>query len=108
MSKITIPEVRERFQAYHAIHPVWGSLHVVLDDENLSDDIIEACIESAQAEQDTEGATLGRILLQMSWTQRKKLSNLPVPKVEFSKPIAAEETLEDIIAKHGWTLPWLS
>lgn len=72
----TIPQVRERFLDYVYANPVWGSLHIVLSDQNLDDDCVRSCIDYAISEGDEEGEALGRILLKMSRTQRLKLSNL--------------------------------
>ena len=69
----TIPEVIERFRAYHNERLAWGSLHVVLDDTNLSDDSVRGCIEYAQRTGDVEGEALARILLTMSKTQRAQI-----------------------------------
>lgn len=76
MVKPTIPEVRERFAAYHAKHLAWGSLHIVLEDWNVKDRSVQVCIEYAEEHGDEEGAELARILLTMSKTQRKKLSTV--------------------------------
>lgn len=53
---ITVPEVRERFQAYHLEHPGWASLHIVLEDNNINDHHVQWCIECALKEGDLEGA----------------------------------------------------
>lgn len=72
-SKPTIPEVRERFEAYFQKHPTWGSLHVVLDDGNVEDHFVLHARELADVAGDTEGFELADILLAMSKTQRLKL-----------------------------------
>lgn len=74
--KLTIPEVSARFAAYHEKHLAWGSLHVVLDDQNIEDHSVRFCIEAAEKDGDEEGAALGRILLQMSKTQRLKIGGV--------------------------------
>jgi hypothetical protein len=74
--KPTIPEVLDRFKAYHAQHPSWGSLHVVLDDLNLEDYWVECCLQFALSADDGEGYYLVRLLLAMSKTQRRKLARL--------------------------------
>lgn len=71
---ITVPEVKERFREYWLDNPVWGSLHIVLDDFNIHDHHVEHCIETAIERGDIEGEALARILLQMSKSQRLKLS----------------------------------
>lgn len=80
-SKPTIPEVLDRFAAYYHYHDGWWrSLHLVLDDGNVDDDSVRFCIQVAEEKGDSEGAALGRILLQMSKTQRTKLgARLPLP-----------------------------
>ena len=47
MRKPTIPEVRARFQRYHKDNPSWGSLHIVLDDGNVSDGNVAAAVETS-------------------------------------------------------------
>lgn len=75
-AKPTIPEVIERFRAYHRMHPTtWGALHIVLSDGNVADSHVESCIRNAQETGDTEGEELARILLRMSQTQRRKLGS---------------------------------
>jgi len=71
---ITVPDVIDRFKDYHLLNPVWGSLHIVLDDFNVEDSHVQWCIEHAEQTGDTEGAELGKILLQMSKSQRYKLA----------------------------------
>jgi hypothetical protein len=78
MAKPTIPEVIERFREYHRKpgNLAWGSLHIVLDDGNVEDAHVAFCVEHAEAQGDTEGAELARILLAMSKTQRSKIGRL--------------------------------
>lgn len=71
--KPTIPEVVDAFVAYHEREPVWGSLHIVLDDDNVGDDSVRFCIEYAKEKGDAEGQRLAEILLTMSRTQRLRL-----------------------------------
>lgn len=73
---ITVPEVLDRFEAYHLNNPVWGSLHIVLEDFNVHDSHVLLCIEDAERTGDQEGLELGQILLQMSKSQRLKLGRL--------------------------------
>ncbi|MCY1280715.1 hypothetical protein D9M68_19050 [compost metagenome] len=75
-AKITVPEVFERFREYYLSNPAWGSLHIVLADDNVLDHHVEWTIEYAEEEGDKEGAELGKILLQMSKSQRLKLSRI--------------------------------
>jgi hypothetical protein len=64
----------ERFKAYHQKHSAWGNLHVVLDDQNLEDDTVSFCKRTALDENDIEGAELADLLLQMTKTQRGRIS----------------------------------
>jgi hypothetical protein len=75
MSKPTIPDVIDRFRAYHAKpeNSVWGSLHIVLEDMNIKDSSILFCKQWAKDHNDPEGEALADILLTLSWTQRRKL-----------------------------------
>lgn len=76
--KPTIPEVVDRFRAYRS-NPdnfAWGSLHIVLADQNVADDDVAWCYRSAQERGDEEGASLAEILSRMSRTQRLKLSRV--------------------------------
>lgn len=70
----SIPEVLDRFRAYHAKHPTWGALHVILEDGNTSDAIVRDCAEHTKG--DWEGKQLAAILLQMSPTQRGRLAKI--------------------------------
>jgi hypothetical protein len=74
--KPTIPEVLDEFREYLRKNPVWGSLHIVLDDGNVGDDHVRYCLEQARAIGDDEGASLAEILLRMSKTQRIKLGKI--------------------------------
>jgi hypothetical protein len=75
-NKPTVPEVIERFTAYHVEHPAWGTLHCVLDDGNYGDGSVQYAIRWALEEGDVEGEALARILLRMSKTQRSKIARL--------------------------------
>ena len=76
--KPTIPEVIDRFIAYHGLpeNAAWGSLHIVLEDDNVDDSSVRYCIDYALERGDKEGAELAKILLRMSKTQRLKLGRL--------------------------------
>lgn len=73
---ITVPEVKARFEVYRLNNPSWGSLHTVLEDNNVKDDHVQSCIRYALEEGDQEGVELGNILLKMSKSQRLKLGQL--------------------------------
>ena len=96
--KLTIPDVLERFAAYYRREPVWGSLHVVLDDGNVEDRSVRFCLEYAEREGDVEGAELARLLLRLSRSQRLRLAErvqrLVRPHREF-RGVAAVVTAID-------------
>lgn len=69
----TVPQVLPFVRAYYNDHSVGGSLHIVLDDGNLEDGHIRFCIDSANERGDAAGAMLGRLLLEMTRTQRTKV-----------------------------------
>lgn len=76
--KIQVPDVIEKFEAYYKKpgNGAWGSLHVVLDDQNVSDYFVEFCEEECVKRNDTDGLELVNILKQLSKTQRIKISKL--------------------------------
>ena len=76
MTKPTIPEVLPLARAYFAKNPVWGSLHVVLDEGNVKDSHVQFCIEFAEERGDHDGLILAKLLLRMSRTQRLKIAQL--------------------------------
>ena len=41
-----------RLDAYHARHPSWGSLHVMMADGNLDDDCAAECLAQAMGDYD--------------------------------------------------------
>lgn len=61
-------------RAYYAKHPTGGSLHIVLDDNNVEDGHVEYCIKYAHEQGDEEGRLLGELLLRMSKTQRLRIA----------------------------------
>jgi len=76
-NKITVPQLIEECKKYYALpgNRVGGSLHIVLDDDNIGDNHIKYCIEYAKSKNDIEGIKLGELILKASKTQRKKLVN---------------------------------
>ena len=71
--KPTIPDVIARFATYRKDNPMWGSLHIVLEDGNVRDSDVEFCRHYATEQGDVEGADLAQILLTMSKTQRLRI-----------------------------------
>ena len=74
-SRLTIPEVVERFANYfrQPDHGAWGSLHIVLADNNVYDDSCAFCIRWAVERGDHEGAGLAELLLKLTRSQRSRL-----------------------------------
>jgi hypothetical protein len=75
-AKITVPEVIDKFKSYNAKHGAWGNLHIVLEDQNLGDDSVKACIRFAEYSDDKEGKELAEFLLTLSQTQRLRIAQL--------------------------------
>lgn len=71
--KPSIPQVLSRFTDYLEKNLAWGSLHIVLSDNNVDDDSVRFCINYAEEKGDQEGKELAEILLTMSKTQRLRL-----------------------------------
>ncbi len=82
-AKITVPEVMDQFVEYlrKPGNGVGGSLHIVLDDQNIQNHHVEFCISHAEQCDDEDGIKLGKILLEMSKTQRLKISKEVWPLV---------------------------
>ncbi len=74
--KPTIPEVMPLVVEYYSMpgNLAGGSLHIVLDDQNVGDDSVDFCIQWARDRDDTEGVRLGEMLRRMSRTQRAKIA----------------------------------
>jgi hypothetical protein len=71
------PELTKRFHAYYLAHPSnWGSLHIVLDDDNIETHSVEFCRGWAREHDDPEGEELATILLELSTSQRRRLGDL--------------------------------
>lgn len=77
MSKPTTREVLPIMRAYRdkPDNGVGGSLHIVLDHGMVDDGDIEFCRNQALRTGDTDGVQLADLLLRMSKTQRRKLSD---------------------------------
>ncbi len=72
--KPSIPSVIHLFADYYSKNASWGSLHIVMDDGNVTDDNVRFCKEWARKENDKEGERLSDILLLMSKSQRIRIS----------------------------------
>lgn len=73
--KPTVPEVLPQVVEYYRLpgNGAGGSLHIVLDEGNVSDDNVRFCIGWARDHGDDAGVQLAEVLLRMSRTQRRKL-----------------------------------
>ena len=75
----TIPQVVARFAEYRSWNLAWGALHIVLDDNNVSDDSVLFCLRYTQPggpDENEEAYWLSCILLDMSPTQRLKIGHI--------------------------------
>ncbi|MDR6579992.1 hypothetical protein [Pseudomonas extremaustralis] len=73
-SRLSVPDLLPRVQSYTAKNPAGGSLHIVLEDQNIRNSDVQFCIDYAMEKGDAEGAEIGRALLSMSKTQRLKVA----------------------------------
>lgn len=83
-----VPEIIPMILKYAALpgNSCGGSLHIVLDDGNVNDGSVSYCIKLARERSDIVGVELGKVLLRMSRTQRKKLSAMFYsPNAEIAK-----------------------
>ena len=73
--KPNIPTVQPLVDTYYRLlgNGCGGSLHIVLEDNNVQDSSVQFCIEWAKKDDDIYGVLLGEVLLRMSKTQRLKL-----------------------------------
>lgn len=76
MSKPKIPEVLPLLRDYAKMqgNGAGGWLHCILDDGNVEDKDVKWCIGGAKSNGDKESVKLGKLLLRMSKTQRRKLA----------------------------------
>ena len=64
------PDVLLRFGRYWDEHLAWGSLHIVLEDDNVDDHHVDFCENWAIDHDDHEGYELALLLKGMSKSQR--------------------------------------
>lgn len=77
-AKPTVPEVLPLVLEYvsRPENGAGGSLHIILEDQNVTDADVRFCLEHARECGDADGVALAELLLRMSRTQRLKLSRL--------------------------------
>jgi hypothetical protein len=75
--RITVPDVVPLVYLYYRMlgNSNGGSLHIVTEDQNITDDNIKFVSEYAQQRGDKHGVALAMILLRMSRTQRLKIAS---------------------------------
>lgn len=73
--KATVPEVHERIRQYLKNMNSGCGNYGLFFNGNYGIDHIEFCIQRCVDESDTEGEEIGKVLLTMSKTQRKKLTH---------------------------------
>lgn len=71
---MNVPDLREDVIAIYRRNPVGCCLHIVLDDNNIRDSDVEFCLRQAVDEGHELCERVARNLLQMSKTQRLKVS----------------------------------
>lgn len=73
-SKITVPEVIDQFREYYQVNKNWGPLSLVLLKANYKE--AEFCYNEAIKLNDVSAISLAKILMDLTPTQRKKISEL--------------------------------
>lgn len=73
--KLTVPDVLPVAKEYVALpqNSVGGSLHIVLEDDNIDNHSVDFCIQWAKDHGDEAGVRLGEMIRRLTITQRKKL-----------------------------------
>jgi hypothetical protein len=71
---VNVPEFKRVALKYAGENEIGGALHIVTDDGNLDDSHVEWCITYAVSQDDYYGAALALLLMQMTRTQRGKVS----------------------------------
>jgi len=71
---LTVPDFKRVAIKYAGQNELGGSLHVLTDDGNLADSVVEFCLTHALSDGDYYGAALALLLAQMTTTQRGKVS----------------------------------
>ena len=66
-------EFIELVQEYYESNPAGGSLHIVLDDENIEKGCVRWCAGYACGSGDEMGSDIANLMLHMNWNQRKKV-----------------------------------
>jgi len=69
--KSILPLLREYYK--NPENSVGGNLHIILEDPNYDDSSVKYCIECCQKAGDVLGEKIGKKILLLSKTQRKKL-----------------------------------
>lgn len=63
-------EERDKFTSYHDANPVWGELHIVLEDLDVDDYHVQRCYDMAKENGDKEAMELAKILMELTPAQR--------------------------------------
>jgi hypothetical protein len=74
--KLCAETVIGRFKAYFEKQKSWRSLSMVLEEFNTEDRNVGHCIKRAIESGDSEGERLGKLLLELSRSERRKISRL--------------------------------
>lgn len=89
MHRVLTPALIDRFRRYNEEHPTWGSMHAVLEDQNLLDMDVEWAVNHATETNDYEGAILASILIDFTPAGRFLIAEL----ADFYKPRTLSEAI---------------
>lgn len=83
--KPTVPDAKPLVAMVYAGHPAGCCLHIVLDDQNVSDSSVDFCIEWAREKKHALCEVLALMLRRMTKTQRMKLACWPLRHQAWEK-----------------------
>lgn len=80
--KPTVPEVLPALEAYYRLpgNGNGGRLHVVTEDANVEQGLMESIVANCQETGDAVGLAIAKVLARMSRTQRLKLYHADKPR----------------------------
>lgn len=109
------PEYIMRMADYYTNDKTWGSLHVVLNDNNFDDQSLAYCLEHAKSKDDKEGVWIAQLLQGLNETERRELRDKAEQAsqdeyesagivIKFNSPISANEYFENGTIGYGVTV----
>lgn len=92
----TVPEVLPVAVEYLRNNGAWGSLHIMLDDGNDGDSVMEFCQQHALDRGDILGYALATLMRHMSHSQRRRVGHHAEAVLrEMRKPVSKPPRLPE-------------